>query len=84
MRKKGHIQASFDRDVAEMMRGFRRPQTVPIEFEWKPLDKKKLPAARCWNGHFWYGDGESATERSVIVRRKDFDALVKIARKAKP
>jgi hypothetical protein len=65
-------------------RGVKRPQTFPIEFEWNPpKGSKQLPAARCWNRHFWYGDGEPATEASVIVRRSDFNALVRAARRGR-
>lgn len=52
-------------------------KTYPIEFEWdRPASfEKKTVSARCWNSHFWYGDGRSATEASVIMRRSDYNAM---------
>jgi hypothetical protein len=79
-RTKGPIQESFDRCVADKIRGYPRPKTFPIEFEWNPPERKTV-AARCWNGHFWYGGGEPATEPSVIIRKSDFDKLLRDARR---
>ena len=81
---KSHIQESFDRDVADKIRGYPRPETFPIEFEWAPENPKRLPKERCWNSHFWYDNSDHATEKSVIIRKSDFDKLLKDARKAAP
>lgn len=47
----------------------------PVEFEWQPLDPSLSISQRCWNNFFWYGNGEVATERSVIIRRSDYNAM---------
>ena len=88
-RKRGNIQDSFDRCVADKIRGYQRPKTFPIQFEWNPPKRngrelRALPAGRCWNRPFWYGGGEPATEPSVIVRKSDFDRLLKDARRSEP
>jgi hypothetical protein len=68
-----------------------RIETAAIEFEWRankgPQSRQKkanprLNASLCWNQPFWYGDGSPATERSVIIRRRDFMRLMKLAREA--
>lgn len=81
--KRGNIQDSFDRCVADRVRGYPRPPTFLIEFEWNapPKPKNDVVTARCWNHPFWYGDGTPATEPSVIVRKSDFDRLLRDARK---
>jgi len=54
-------------------------KTYPIEFEWfarKPTrGYQRAPSTRCWNAPFWYGDGQMATEPSVILRRADYNAM---------
>ena len=82
-RKKGIIQDSFDRCVADKMRGYPRPKTHPIQFEWDNTSGCEI-LKRCWTKPFWYGDGEPATEPSVIVRKSDFDKLLKDARRSNP
>ena len=79
-RKKYNIQDSFDRCVADKIRGYPRPKTYPIQFEWDNTSGCVI-TKRCWNRPFWYGDGEPATEPSVIVRKSDFDRLLKDARR---
>lgn len=60
-------------------------KTYPIEFEWdarEPLrGKQRGVAQRCWNRFFWYGDGRPATEASVILRRRDYNAMRRELRK---
>lgn len=51
-----------------------------IHFEWKAKGKKA--AGRCWNTPFWYGNGEPATEPSVVLRDSDYRKLLKDARAA--
>jgi hypothetical protein len=62
-------------------------KTYPIHFEWnarKPTrGYQRQPSTRCWNNPFWYGDGEPATEPSVIIRRRDYNALLRKARAPK-
>ena len=50
-------------------------KTYPIEFEWHCNIPDQTVAARCWNRFFWYGDGEPATEDSIIIRRSDYNAM---------
>ena len=78
--KRGNIQDSFDRCVADKIRGYPRPKTFPIHFEWDNTSGNPI-RDRCWNNPFWYGDGQPATEPSVIVRKMDFDQLMKDARR---
>lgn len=56
-------------------------KTYPIQFEWNartpPRGYGRRVAARCWNEPFFYGDGAPATEPSVIVRRRDYNALLR-------
>ena len=81
-RIRGNIQDSFDRCVADKIRGYPRPKTCPIQFEWGNTSGCVI-TKRCWNKPFWYGDtGELATEPSIIVRKSDFDKLLKDARRA--
>lgn len=79
------ITESFDRCVADKMCGYKRPKTFPIHFEWNapPKEKNDVVTARCWNSHFWYGDGTPATEPSVIVRKTDFDELMRAAKRGR-
>lgn len=54
-----------------------RRKTYPIEFEWHPEKDDLAISRRCWNKFFWYGDGTVATEASVIIRRSDYNALLR-------
>ncbi len=69
----------------------KRIEVEPIHFEWnagkRPQSRQKkanprLNASKCWNQGFWYGDGREATEPSVIMRRRDYLRLLKLARSA--
>ena len=58
-----------------MSRRRSKRKTYPIEFEWHPIEKGLTISRRCWNQYFWYGNGEVATEASVIIRRSDYNAM---------
>jgi hypothetical protein len=54
-----------------------RGKTVPIHYEW--YSTEGTHASRCWNSPFWYGNGEAATEESVIMRKSDYELLTNVA-----